>query len=65
MEDFTFEPTLTPKALRIQRDGYVEDRLIAVWAESLLVREEEVTIRQEEEDAQLEMEGVAARQVRC
>ena len=44
MEGYTFEPTICGRSKQMAREGYVEDRLIAGWAENLLMREEQARL---------------------
>lgn len=62
LEGLSFRPELNPKSLKLvdgKRDGYVEDRLVASWAEGLMLREEMAARAAEEEDSRLKAEAAA------
>ncbi|KAL1520052.1 hypothetical protein AB1Y20_023527 [Prymnesium parvum] len=62
LEGLTFEPSISSKSQQLRRSGYVEDRLIAGWAEGLLLREELALRAIEAEEARVERESEGARQ---
>ena len=63
VEGYTFKPDIHPKSQQMSRGGCVEDRLIAGWAESLLLREEEAARSFEDEERRIQLEAEALRRV--
>ena len=62
VEGLTFEPAICGRSKQMAREGYVEDRLIAGWAESMLMREEQAARTFEEEEARIQLESDVHRQ---